>query len=190
MASIAPDPAARDEQQAWNEASDRLAHFLNTFALADRIYVSRLTLRVLDEARQVYLQDKSRPPVTLTMERAQKHLADWLAAHLDVPDKSPSEILATGYIALLLSRIYRESPTAFLASPLPENIHQSLRQTLLVTGPGLNLSSMTPRHLDYGPMLQLARQTWHRFDFKATLLAVLFWTGVYFILYQCLAQIL
>jgi hypothetical protein len=190
MASIDQPPVSPENQKAWNEAYERLIHFLDAFALGDRIQVSRLALHLLDQAQQLHHKDSSLNPTTLTMEQAQKLVSNWLATNLVEADRSSSEILARGYIALLLSRMFLTSPTSFLASPLPEDLRQSLRQTLLVTGPDLNISSMTSRHFDYGPMLGLARQTWHRFDLKSALLAILFWAGVYGVLYACLSNFL
>jgi hypothetical protein len=179
-----------EEAEAWNRAHDRLEQFLSTFALGDHAHVSRLTLTFLDRAREVHRQDPSQDPTTLTLRQAQKVLAEWLAQNLDEQGEAPSKILANGYIALLLSRLYRNAPTAFLELSLPENLRQSMRQTLLIAGPDLNISSMTPRHLDYGPMLHLARQTWHRWDGKAILAAVVFWAGVYTIFYFWLSEVL
>jgi hypothetical protein len=176
------------DQEAWNEAHDRLLIFLNTFALGDHAYVSQLAVSLLHQARELHRQNPSRDPITQTMELAQKRLADWLDTNLEEADTSPSHILATGTIALLLSQVYRTAPTSFLASPMPEELRQALRETLLVTGPDLNVSSMTPRHLDYGPMLQFARQTWHRWDAKELLIALLFWAGVYTVFYWWLSQ--
>lgn len=183
-------PVSFQDQQAWNEAHERLTHFLNTFALADHIHVSRLTLTLLQEVRELHRANPSLHPTTLTMEQTQKIVSDWLASNLDEKDKARSEILASGYITLLLSRMFRVAPAAFLSSPLPEDLRQSLRQTLLVAGPDLSISSMTPRHFDYGPMLSIARQTWHRFDLKSFLLALLFWSGVYSVLYLCFSNFL
>jgi len=61
---------------------------------------------------------------------------------------------------------------------------------LLVPGPDLKVSSMTPRHLDYGPMLHFARQTWHRWSSREILIAMLFWVGVYFVFYWWLSDLL
>lgn len=190
MAPIDPSPLTAGEQKAWNEAADRLARFIDTFALNDRIHVSRLTLRLLDEARQVYERDKSQTPTTLVMEKMQQLLADWLAVNLGEQGRPRSEILASGYIALLLSRLNQTAPGLFLAAPLPDDLQKAMRQTLIETGPDLNVSSMTPRHLDYGPMLQLAQQTWHRFDLRATLTALIFWACVYCIFYWWLSELL
>jgi len=190
MASINEPPVVRNEREAWNEAHDRLVNFLNTFALNDHAYVSQLALNLLHQAQDIYRLDPSRDPTIQTMELAQKHLADWLATNLDEKNTSPSHILATGYIALLLSRVYQTAPTSFLANPPPEELRHALRETLLVTGPDLNVSSMTPRHLDYGPMLQFARQTWHRWDAKEVIIALLFWAGVYTVFYWWLSQLL
>jgi len=181
---------ADKDLQAWNNAYDRLTHFLNTFALGDHAYVSRLALDFVRQAKEIHAQDPSRDPTTITMEHAQKAVAGWLARTLEEEGQAPSKILATGYIALLLSHVYRSAPLAFLASPLPDDLRQSMRQTLLITGPDLNVSSMTPRHLDYGPMLDLARQTWHRWEAKTFFIALAFWSAVYWVLYLWLSDAL
>jgi hypothetical protein len=168
------------EAQLWNEAYDRLESYLRTFDLGD----------ILQKARDLHRSDATRNPTQLTLELTQKSLADWLATNLDPSDTSPSYILPSGYIAILLSRAYCNAPKAFLTGPLPEEMRHALRETLLVTGPDLNVSSMTPRHLDYGPMLQFARQTWHRLDVKEFLIAVAFWGAVYTVFYWWLSKVL
>ena len=191
MESISPSPAsAFKDQEAWNEAYDRLVNYLNTFSLGDHAHVSKVALDLLRQAQDAHGKDPSRAPTAQIMEQAQKGLADWLATNLGEENRAPSHILATGYIALLLSRVYRTAPDSFLASPLPEELKHALRETLIVTGPDLNISSMTPRHLDYGPMLQLARQTWHRWDTKEFAIALVFWAGVYTVFYWWFSQLL
>jgi hypothetical protein len=185
--SITP-PSASKDKEAWNEAYDRLVNFLNTFALSNRAQVSELALILYYQAQDLHQKDPSPVPVTQAMAHTQKRLADWLAANLGEERRSASHILATGYIALLLSQVHRTAPDAVLANPLPEELRQALRETLLVTGPDLKISSMTPRHLDYGPMLQFARQTWHRWDAKELFIALLFWAGVYTAFYWWLSQ--
>jgi hypothetical protein len=174
--------------QSWNDAYDRLVLYLRTFDLADHAHVSRLSLEILQQAQDIYRTDTSRPPTTLTLGLAQKRIAEWLANNLPQADLSPSNLLSAGCIALLISRAYRSAPGSFLAKPVPEELRQALRESLIVTGPDLNVSSMTPRHLDYGPMLQFARQTWHRVDPKEFLIAVAFWSAVYVVFYWWLSQ--
>jgi hypothetical protein len=181
---------AKKNEESWNDAYDRLVLYLRTFDLGDHAYVSRLALNILQQAQEHYRADGSREPTTVTLGLAQKNIADWLAANLPQQDTSPSFVLPSGYIAILLSRAYRTSPDSFLASPLPEELRQALRETMVVTGPDLNVSSMTPRHLDYGPMLQFARQTWHRIDAREFLIAVAFWAAVYTVFYWWLSQTL
>jgi hypothetical protein len=185
--ATAPVVAPVANPEAWNKAYDRLIHFLNTFALGDHAQVSRLALELMDRSRELHRQDPSRDPTTVTMEQAQKLLTEWLAKTLHEEGEAPAKVLANGYIALLLSRLYQTAPQSFLEFPLPEDLRHSMRQTLLVTGPDLNVSSMTPRHLDYGPMLDLARQTWHRWDAKAMFIALVFWAAVYTILFLWLS---
>jgi len=191
MASIdSPPIPPRDDQAAWNEAYDRLRHFLDSFGLGDHTQVPRLALHLLEEARALHRQEPARAPVTVTMENAQKRLAEWLGGNLEVKDKNPSQVFSSGYLAFLLSKRLRATPDVLLASPLLAELREEMRGTLLVTGPDLNISSMTPRHLDYGPMLGLARSTWHRWNVREILVAVLFWSGVYFVFYWWLSELL
>jgi hypothetical protein len=192
MASMnsSSNPVDSTEQVAWNQAYDRLQNFLNTFMLSDHSEVSRLALKLLDQSRELHRQDPSRNPTTLVMEQTHKRLTEWLAANLDEQDRSPSQIVSSGGIALLLSRMPETAPGAFFTSPLSEDLRQSMRQALLVTGPDLKISSMTPRHIDYGPMLDLARQTWHRWNSNEVLIAMAFWAGVYFVFYWWLSDVL
>jgi hypothetical protein len=178
----------KTHEEVWNEAYDRLVTYLRTFDLGDHAHVSRLSLKILEQARETYRSDRTREPTALLLGVAQKNIADWLAANLPQTDMSPSFVLPSGYIAILLSRAYRTAPDSFLATPLPEELRQALQETLIVTGPDLNVSSMTPRHLDYGPMLQFARQTWHRLDAKEFIIAVAFWAAVYTVFYWWLSQ--
>jgi hypothetical protein len=179
-----------DDQAVWNQAHDRLRDFLSAFALADHARVSRLTLKLLDQARELHRQDPSLDPVCLVMAQAQNQMEQWLASNLEQQNQPASRLLSSGYVALLLSRALRTAPETFLTAPLPESLRDAMRETLLVTGHDLKVSSMTPRHIDYGPMLDFARNTWHRWNSREILIAVLFWAGVYVIFYWWFSQVL
>jgi hypothetical protein len=188
--NTSPDKTVGDEQAAWNQAHDRLQDFLNTFALGDHAQVSRLTLKLLDQAQELHRQDSSLEPVSLTMAQTQNLVEKWFASNLDLQNQPPSHLVASGYVALLLSRAFRAAPETFLTSPLPESLNESMRRTLLMIGPDLKISSMTPRDIDYGPMLNLAKRTWHRWNAREIIIALLFWTGVYFVFYWWLSETL
>lgn len=185
-----PSDPTTGEQAAWNQAHDRLLDFLNTFDLGDHAQVSRLTLKLLALARERHRQDPSLAPVSLVMTQTQKLAEEWFSSNLELSSQQASQLLASGYVALILSRAFRTAPETFLTSPLPEKIRESMRQTLVITGPDLKISSMTPRHIDYGPMLDLARKTWHRWNAREIGIALLFWTVVYFVFYWWLSEAL
>jgi hypothetical protein len=180
----------RADIDAWNHAHARLRRYLETFALGDQVRLERLALRLLDEARELHRADPSLDPTTITICHAQARLGRWLALTLEGEGRPSPQALTSGTVALLLSRMAQRQPEFFLSDELPQEARESLRRTLLVTGPDLTVSSMTPRHLDYGPMLDFARQTWHRYDSKSFGAAVLFWLGVYGICYWCLSEYL
>ena len=177
-------------EQAWNDAYDRLVLYLRTFDLADHAHVARMALSLLEQAKEAHRNDGSRDPTALTLGLAQQKITEWLAFNLPQADLSRSNLLSAGCIAILLSGAYRTAPDSFLATPVPEEMRQALRESLISTGPDLNVSSMTPRHLDYGPMLQFARQTWHRVDLKELIIAVAFWVAVFIIFHWWLSQAL
>ena len=181
------DHTVSDEQAVWNQAHDRLRDFLNSFALGDHAQISRLTLKLLDQAREQHRQDPTLAPVSIALAQAQKQTEEWFASNLEINSPLPSELLASGNLALLLSRAFRTAPETFLTAPLPEKLKESIHQALLVTGPDLQISSMTPRAIDYGPMLDLARTTWHRWNPREVITALLFWAGVYFVFYWWLS---
>jgi len=190
MAPVNTPDLSASEQRAWNEAYDRLTHFLAGFGVDDPAHIARVALTLMDEARELHRQNPTQDPTRLAVELAQKRVAEWLAASLDGQNKAAPEILAHGSMALLLSRVFQTSPASFLATPLPEELRQALQETMLVAGPDLDVSRMTPRHLDYGPMLNFARQTWHRWDAREIIVAIGFWSAVYAIFYLWLSTIL
>jgi hypothetical protein len=175
---------------AWNQAHERLRRYLETFALGDEIQLERIALRLLDEAREKQRADPAQSPTSVTLRHAQDELTRWLARELDEPAGPSPQFAAGGTIALLLSGLAQQRPETFLAAAPSPEAREALRRTFVITGPDLTVSSMTPRHLDYGPMLDLARQTWHRWDAKTFAAAVLFWLGVYGICYWCLSEYL
>jgi len=191
MASIDSSPTNSGSDQAvWNEAYERVRNFLETFALGDHTQAPRLALKLVDRAREIHRDDPSKHPTTLAMEQAHHLMAEWLAANLETSERPTSQTFASGYIALLLGQSLRITPDSFLVTPLAPPLRQALRESLLVTGPDLEISSMSPRSFDYGPMLNLARQTWHKWDARAIVVAIAFWIGVYFIFYWWLSDLL
>jgi hypothetical protein len=178
------------EIEAWNRAHARLQLYLETFVLGDQVLLERLALRLLDTARELHRASPALDPTTITLRHAQSALSRWLAGTLTGEAEPSAQALTSGTVALLLSRMPQKRPEFFLRDELPLEAREDLRRTLLVTGPDLTVSSMTPRHLDYGPMLGFARQTWHRWDAKSFGAAALFWLGVYGILYWWLSEYL
>jgi hypothetical protein len=184
------EPAKADERMLWNEAYNRLDAYLNALHISYRPEVARLALQLLEQAREQYRQDSSGDRTRIVMLEAQKLVSEWLAQNLGEQNLSPLEINASGGVALLLSRITQTNPAAFLAFPPSDELRQSMRSTLLFTGPDLRVSSMTPRPLDYGPMLHLAKRTWHRWNGREIAITLSFWVGVYLAFYWWLSDLL
>ncbi|MDE1169870.1 MAG: hypothetical protein PW734_01465 [Verrucomicrobium sp.] len=172
-------------QEAWNEAHRRLVDYLDSFAWADARRVAQMALEIGADAQSLHAAEPARDPVSVTMGLAQERVAAWLAAGLG--DASP-ERHGTACLPLLLSGIPQRQPAAFLAEPPSEAVRQAMQKPLLMVGPDLAISSMTPRHLDYGALRGLASQTWHRWEPREALVAVLLWTTIGILLYHWIPE--
>ncbi|HEY8966311.1 MAG TPA: hypothetical protein VIM58_07705 [Candidatus Methylacidiphilales bacterium] len=172
----APAPS---DPEAWNRAHARVLAYLGAFGLADRLRTARLALEIVDEA-------KARPPgaspTEAAMGIARERVARWLSGNLG--GEGTDAAYAEGCLALLLSGVPETAPEAFLVPDPGESVRTALRTPLVVVGPDLEVSSMTPRRIDYGPIQNLAHQTWQRWDPKEVAAALLLWASVFFVLHH------
>ena len=124
------------------------------------------------------------PATQLAAEEMDRLVTEWFAEVLQSPQAKADQTLSTrGRLALLLADMPGKWQEQFLRpGPWPEEFTAAMRESFLRAGPDFQLSKMTPRPLDLGPLTTLTNfgklpyvrmaLVWGGF---ALLLIVIFW---------------
>lgn len=157
----------------WNEAAERVEKYLAASGIGSRERVLRLTLDILNEARE-----SEQPPVTAAMTVAQRRVDEWFG-RLAGNGSGPFDV-ARGRIACSIIDAGNRWPDAFLTETLPADMLSAARQEAVTAGPALEFRSLVRQEIDYGPMSDIGRETWIQFSWKFTLQAFVVWAIIFF----------
>ncbi len=93
----------------------------------------------------------------LAAEEMDRTVTEWFSEVLQSPPTKADQTLSTrGRLALLLADMPGKWQDQFLRpSPWPEEFTSAMREAFLRAGPDFQLSKMTPRPLDLGPITTL-----------------------------------
>jgi hypothetical protein len=118
------------------------------------------------------------------VEEMERLVTDWFAEVLQASPTNADQMLSTrGRLALLLADMPGKWQDQFLRpGPWPDEFVAGMRDTFLLAGPDFQLSKMTPRPLDLGPITTLTNLGKYPYVRMATawilfalLLIALFW---------------
>jgi hypothetical protein len=146
--------------------------------LLSRALLGQLVLRVLDRAMRRAPAELDRSATQLAAEEMDHLVTEWFADVLQSPPTKDGQTLSTrGRMALLLADMPGKWQEQFLRpGPWPEEFTTAMREAFLRAGPDFQLSKMTPRPLDLGPittLTSLGRMPYFRMILAWTLFAVL-----------------
>jgi hypothetical protein len=101
--------------------------------------------------------EPDRSATQLAAEEMDRLVTEWFAEVLQSPPTKADQMLSTrGRLALLLADMPGKWQEQFLRpGPWPEEFTSAMRETFLRAGPDFQLSKMTPRPLDLGPITTL-----------------------------------
>lgn len=168
----------------WNSACGRLEDYLRAYRVKDRPTLLRLTLRILDQAREAHSGRPEISPIALTMEIATALTESWFARLAGDEGTSPdSQRAARGHVAYFASGADKKWPSSFLDPDPPAELIAAVRAASLRAGPELEFTSLVRRELDYGPMEDIARETWEKFSWAHVLRAFAIWVVIFFAAY-------
>lgn len=167
---------------AWDEAFLRVESFLRAHQIESRLVLNRLTVEIIRGARHA-LEDPqtdrllSRDPVALAMREAERRTTAWFALVLgDAADPDDERLGTRGRIALVMADVPARWPRDFFAeTPPPPELVAAMRAAYIEAGPGLELTSMVPRPLDFGPIANVADEAWKTFTRWPVLRAIVGW---------------
>jgi len=141
----------------WNDAYAKVESYFNALRIRNRPLLGQLCLRVLERAQKRAPREPERTATQLVAEEMDHIVTEWFAEVLLVPPTNADQMLSTrGRLALLLADMPGKWQDQFLRpGPWPEEFTDAMRETFLRAGPDFQLSKMTPRPLDLGPITTL-----------------------------------
>ena len=155
-------PATGTEEE-WNEAYARLADYFRSYQLHNRIRRTQLILETLRRAATAHKLDPNRTPTAHSIDQARLMLREWLGAIYSDLNLTESQLEATGRLGFHLSGGPARWPHFFLDnSNIPADMTEAMRSAVRTSGPGMQVSKMTPRDMDLGIVSEVAEDTFDR----------------------------
>jgi hypothetical protein len=143
--------------EEWNAAYVKVENYFHALRVRNKALLGQLVLRVLDRAMLRAPVEPDRSATQLAAEEMDHLVTEWFAEVLQSPPTRDGQTLSTrGRLALLLADMPGRWQEQFLRpGPWPEEFTTAMREAFLRAGPDFQLSKMTPRPLDLGPIAKL-----------------------------------
>jgi hypothetical protein len=180
-AAILPDASgqlAGRPLEEWNDAYAKVENYFHALRIRNKALLGQLVLRVLERAQRRAPAEPNVSATQLAAEEMDRIVTEWFSEVLQSPPTKADNTLSTrGRLALLLADMPGKWQDQFLRpGPWPEEFTGAMRETFLRAGPDFQLSKMTPRPLDLGPittLTNLGRFPYFRMVLVWTLFALL-----------------
>jgi hypothetical protein len=153
----------------------KVENYFHALRVRNKALLGQLVLRVLERAMQRAPAEPDHFATQLAVEEMDRLVIEWFAAVLQESPANADQMLTTrGRLALLLADMPGRWQEQFLRpGPWPEEFIKAMRETYFRAGPDFQLSKMTPRPLDLGPITTLSNLGKMPY-FRMTLVWILF----------------
>ncbi|MEJ0091106.1 MAG: hypothetical protein WDM80_15355 [Limisphaerales bacterium] len=143
--------------EEWNAAYAKVESYFHALRIRNKPLLGQLVLRVLERAQRRAPAELNSSATQLAAEEMDRTVTEWFSEVLQSPPTKADQTLSTrGRLALLLADMPGRWQDQFLRpSPWPEEFTSAMRDAFLRAGPDFQLSKMTPRPLDLGPITTL-----------------------------------
>jgi hypothetical protein len=143
--------------EEWNAAYEKVENYFHALRVRNKALLGQLVLRVLERAARRAPAEPDRTATQLAAEEMDRIVIEWFAEVLQEPPTNADQMLSTrGRLALLLADMPGRWQEQFLRpGPWPKEFISAMRATYLRAGPDFQLSKMTPRPFDLGPITTL-----------------------------------
>ena len=143
--------------EEWNAAYEKVENYFHALRVRNKALLGQLVLRVLERAALRSPTEPERSATQLAAEEMDRIVIEWFAEVLQMPPANADQMLSTrGRLALLLADMPGRWQEQFLRpGPWPKEFISAMRETYLRAGPDFQLSKMTPRPFDLGPITTL-----------------------------------
>lgn len=158
--AILPDESGRlagRSLEEWNAAYAKVESYFHALRIRNKALLGQLVLRVLERARRRAPGEPDRSTTLIAAEEMERLVNEWFNEVLQTPiGRTDRNVSTRGRLALLLADMPGKWQEQFLRpGPWPEEFTSAMRETFLRAGPDFQLSKMTPRPLDLGPITTL-----------------------------------
>ncbi|HEY3931560.1 MAG TPA: hypothetical protein VGM58_04240 [Verrucomicrobiae bacterium] len=158
--AILPDASgqlAGHPLEEWNAAYAKVESYFHALRIRNKSLLGQLVLRVLERAQRRAPTEPHRSATQLAAEEMDHIVTEWFSEVLQSPPTKADQTLSTrGRLALLLADMPGKWQEQFLRpGPWPEEFTHAMREAFLRAGPDFQISKMTPRPLDLGPITTL-----------------------------------
>ena len=143
--------------EEWNAAYEKVENYFHAMRMRNKVLLGQLVLRVLERAMRRAPAEPNRSATQLAAEEMDRIVIEWFAEVLQEPPANADQMLSTrGRLALLLADMPGRWQEQFLRpGPWPKEFISAMRETYLRAGPDFQLSKMTARPFDLGPITTL-----------------------------------
>jgi hypothetical protein len=164
--------------EEWNGAYAKVESYFHALRIRNKPLLGQLVLRVLERAQRRAPAEPKVSATQLAAEEMDRIVTEWFSEVLQSPPTKADNSLSTrGRLALLLADMPGKWQDQFLRpGPWPQEFSGAMRETFLRAGPDFQLSKMTPRPLDLGPITRLTnlgRMPYFRMALAWTIFALL-----------------
>lgn len=152
-----PGKLAGRPMEEWNAAYLKVESYFHALRIRNRVLLGELVQQVLDRAMRRAGAERERTATELAAEEMDLLVTEWFAAVLERIPTGIEHVLNTrGRLALLLADMPGKWQDQFLRpGPWPKEFVDAMQDAYLRAGPDFQLSQMTPRPLDLGPITTL-----------------------------------
>lgn len=152
-----PGKLAGRRLEDWNAAYAKVESYFHALRIRNRVLLGERVQQVLDRAMKRAAAEPGRSPTELAAEEMDHVVTEWFAAVLERIPTGMEHVLNTrGRLALLLVDMPGKWQDQFLRpGPWPKEFVEAMQDAYLRAGPDFQLSQMTPRPLDLGPITTL-----------------------------------
>jgi hypothetical protein len=143
--------------EEWNAAYGKVENYFHALRIRNKALLGQLVLRVLERAMLRAPSEPNRSATQIAAQEMDRIVTEWFAEVLQEPPTNADQMLSTrGRLALLLADMPGQWQDQFLRPPpWPEEFVRAMRDVYLRAGPDFQLSKMTARPFDLGPITTL-----------------------------------
>jgi len=156
LTNAAGEIAGRSLEE-WNAAYVKVENYFHALRIRNKPLLGQLVLRVLERAQRRAPAEPAHSATEIAAEEMDRLVTGWFAEVLQVSPTGTDQMLSTrGRLALLLADMPGKWQDQFLRpGPWPPDFVDAMRESFFRAGPDFQLSKMTPRPLDLGPITTL-----------------------------------